>query len=134
MKRLLLPLLLLAACTTSLSQSRLGSKAYEVKSEFSAYKYKMFDGYDKDNDYYVRVNLELGVVYYYFDENKVCNMTNIIPKSQSAINFYVERYNKDYVPTSNTTWRMYSTDGIADIKLIYLKDGGCFFSWTTPTE
>ena len=111
-------------------QSRLGSTATDIKSEFYESTYEQKSGYDKDNDYYVNITTEKAYVTYYFNSEKICYLTIIAPKNQGALNFYVENYNNQYVIVSSKQWKMYSEDGIANIELIYPESGGYFFRWS----
>ena len=129
MKRTLLTIFFAITTVIVFGQSRIGSSATDIKSEFWESKYKLKSGYDKDNDYYITLQTEKATVTYYFNTDKVCTSTIIIPDNQGALNFYVELYNKQYVIVSSTEWKMYSNNGIASIKLIYPDGGGYFFVW-----
>jgi len=113
----------------SFGQSRLGSSANEIKSEFYGSKYNLKEAYDKDRDYYIKIDDTRATVLYYFSSNRICNATVIAPDNQGALNYYVERYNKLYVILSSTTWKMYSNGGVSNIELVYPDSGGYFFVW-----
>ena len=129
MKRTLLTILFAITSVISFGQARLGSTATDIKSEFSSSSNKLKSGYDSDGDYYVTIETERATVTYYFNTDKVCTTTIIIPDNQGQLNFYVELYNKQYVIVNSTEWKMYSNDGIANIKLVFPEGGGYFFVW-----
>lgn len=130
MKRTLLTILFAITSVIVFGQARLGSSASEIKSEFWESKYKLKSGYDSDGDYYITIETERATVTYYFNSERVCTLTVIIPDNQGALNFYVELYNKQYVIVSSKQWRMYSDGGIANIHLIYPEGGGYYFLWS----
>lgn len=129
MEKTLLTILFAITSVIAFGQARLGSSAADIKSEFWESKYKLKSDYDKDGDYYITIETERATVFYYFNTDKVCTSTVIAPDNQGALNFYVELYNKQYVIVSSTKWKMYSENGIANIELVYPKDGGYFFVW-----
>jgi hypothetical protein len=128
MKKTLLSVLLTLTAMIVLGQARLGSTALEIKSEFRGKKYKLKDGHDNDGNYYITIETKRATVAYFFNSDLICTQTLIIPNSQGALNFYVERYNRQYVIESPTKWKMYSKAGIAEIELFFTDDG-CFFVW-----
>lgn len=130
MKRTLLTILFVITTAFVFGQARLGSSASEIKSEFWESSYNQKSGYDKDGDYYITITTERATVTYYFNSDKICYLTTIIPDNQGALNFYVELYNKQYVIVSSKEWKMYADKGIANIKLIYPESGGYYFLWS----
>jgi hypothetical protein len=128
MKRELLTILFILVCTYTFAQARIGSSATEIKNVFWESHYNLKSGYDNDGDYFITIEIEKATVAYYFDLDKICSRTVIFPDNQGALNFYVELYNKQYVIVSPTEWKMYSSGGIANIKLIFTDDG-YFFIW-----
>ena len=130
MKRTLLTILFAITSVIVFGQSRLGSTASEIKSEFWENTYNQKSGYDKDGDYYITITTPKATVTYYFKTDKICYLTAIIPDNQGALNFYVEQYNKQYVIVSSKQWKMYSDGGIANIQLIYPEGGGYYFLWS----
>ena len=130
MRRTLLTILFAIISVVVFGQVRLGYSASEIKSEFWESSYNQKSGYDDDGDYYISIKIENATVVYYFNSDKVCYLTFIIPDNQGALNFYVELYNKRYVVVSETKWKMYSENGIANIELLYPESGGYFFRWT----
>jgi len=113
-----------------LGQSRLGSNATEIKNEFYASSFNLQSGYLEDNTYYISISAERATVFYYFDSDKICNLCIIIPDDQGALNYYVEKYNRQYVIISATKWKMYSEGGISNIELIFPEDGGFLLVWS----
>lgn len=130
MKRTLLTILFAITSVIVFGQARLGSTVSDIKSEFWESTYKQKSGYDEDGDYYITIETERATVTYYFNSDKVCVLTAIIPNNQGDLNFYVEMYNKQYVIVSSTQWKMYSNNGIANIQLIYPQGGGYYFLWS----
>ena len=130
LKVLIISIPLLLNSFVIFSQARVGSSASDIKEEYAESRYNLKDGYDKDNDYYIKITTVDATVYYYFNADKICTITEIIPDNQGSLNSFVEIYNKRYVIISSTQWKMYSKNGIANIELIYPKSGGYFFLWT----
>lgn len=126
----LMTLLFTTAVTFTFAQARLGSSAADIQQEFRDREYQQESGYDNDGDYYISIQTEKASVFYYFNSERICYLTVIIPNDQGALNFYVELYNSRYVILSSTRWKMYADNGIADIELVYPKTGGYFFMWT----
>jgi len=129
MKKLTTSLIFSFIALISFSQSRIGHTVNQIKEEFSNNEYNLKSGYDKDGDYYIKIDEKRATVLYYFNDNHYCTMTIISPDNQGALNWYVERYNKLYVITSSTTWKMYNENGISNIELFYPKNGGYMFIW-----
>lgn len=113
------------------SQARLGYTASDIKKEFSDKSHELVSEYDSDKDYYIRVWTDIATVYFYFDEDFVCNLVYIIPDDNGKLNYYVEDYNKSFVIINNKEWNMYNESGIANIKLIYPEKKGDkpYFVW-----
>jgi hypothetical protein len=130
MKNLIFTTALTIFCLTAFGQSRLGSSADDIKTEFYETNFNLKSGFDENNYYYITISIERAIVTYYFNTDKICTLTVIIPDNQGALNFYVEQYNKKYVIVSTTEWKMYSKGGISNIQLIYPDSGGYYFLWT----
>lgn len=130
MKKILLTILFGITSLVIFGQARLGSSATEIKNEFWESSYNLKSGYTDDYTYYISIETERATVIYYFNSDKVCNLCAIAPDNQGQLNFYVELYNKQYVVVSSTEWKMYSANGIANIKLVYPDDGGYYFLWS----
>jgi hypothetical protein len=129
MKSTFLVILFLILSVIVFGQARVGSSAADIKSEFWESSYNLKSGYNNDGDYYITIETERASVTYFFNSEKICTSTFIIPNNQGALNFYVELYNKQYVIVSSTQWKMYSNNGIANISLVYPDGGGYFFLW-----
>lgn len=130
LKRTLFPFFMLLTTVSLFGQARLGSSALEIRQEFNSIASDLKSGYNEDGSYFISIRTDRALVYYYFDENKVCNATGIAPHNQGFLNFYVEDYNSKYVILSETKWKMYSGGGVATVELIFPDDGGYFFFWT----
>ncbi len=129
MKKIITSIAFALITLCAFSQSRLGSSASEIKSEFWESSYNLSSGYSKNGTYYISIQTERATANYLFDDEGICNICMIIPDNQGALNFYVELYNTKYVIVSSTKWKMYSNNGIANIELIYPEDGGYYFVW-----
>ncbi len=130
MKHLLIVICLISFSKISFSQARVGSSFSEIKSEYYESNWNLRSGYNKDEEKYIYISTTRAEVGYYFESGQICYTTYILPKRQGDLNFYVEKYNKQYVIMSPTKWKMYSENGICNIELIYPEDGKCFFVWT----
>jgi hypothetical protein len=130
MKRTFFAIIFGIGSIIAVGQARLGSSVSEIRSEWSESKYKLKSGYDTDGDYYITIETERATVTYYFNAEKVCYLTAIVPDNQGALNFYVELYNKQYVIISATQWKMYSKNGISNVELIFSEGGGYYFLWS----
>ena len=92
MKRYLILLVLLAMATSVFSQARLGRSIFEIKSEYtdnSVTEQKL-----GDNDMLL-IDLSRAYVKHVFDDQGDCILSLIIPKDSPAVQFYVEKYNKE---------------------------------------
>ena len=129
MKKLLLIIFLAISSITAYSQSRLNYSANEIREEFSDSKYNLKSDFDKSGNYYISIVTGNSTVFYYLNAERTCNATFIVPNNQGALNFYVELYNSKYVIVSPTQWKMYSNNGMCEIKLVYSVNGGYYFMW-----
>lgn len=132
MKKILLVFILALCSTMAFSQSRLGYSESEIRNEFWETRYNLKSNYDKSGNYYISIFTETATVFYYFDTNKDCIITFIVPDNQGALNAFVETYNTRYVIVSPTEWKMYSNAGVSQIKLVY-KDNRYFFMWNVQS-
>ncbi len=126
MKRVLF-LLIIFLPLLSKGQARLGYKPSAIKAEFSASYYELEDGYNSGNIYYISIKTSRAFVLYWFNQNKVCKMTFILPKTKMDLHYYIEMYNELYVNISDTEWRMYEDNVIIKIKLEYSEDLGMYY-------
>lgn len=131
MKRILLTILFAITSIFTFGQARLGMSISDIRSEFSDSSYNLKSGFDDDGDYYITIETERATVFYFFNSQKICYLTIIVPDNQGALNYYVELYNNQYVIVSSKQWKMYSENGIANIELIFPDGGGYFFRWTS---
>jgi hypothetical protein len=129
MKKLLLIILFSILSIAAYSQSRLNYSANEIREEFSDSKYNLKSNFDKNGNYYISILTGSSTVFYYFNAERTCIATFIVPDNQGALNSYVETYNNKYVIVSPTQWKMYSNNGMCEIKLVYSANGGYYFMW-----
>lgn len=130
MKHIILFIAFVLAVCNAKAQARLGSTVMEIKNEYSDYEYQLKSSYLNDGTYYIQITTDRATVWYYFNDDRVCYLTVVVPDNQGALNFYVELYNSKYVVVSSTEWKMYSNNGICKIKLVYPDGGGYYFAWT----
>lgn len=128
MKNLLILICLLYS-NIIISQVRLNYSKTEILSEFSDSKFKLeefkYEGLDAVTIFTESVNL-----LYLFNYNKICKISILIPHTQSDLKYFIELYNREYIIISDTTWKMYSENGVATIELIYAM-GKPAIKWTT---
>lgn len=121
--------LILIISVSSFGQARLGSSAKEIKQEFADAKYALKENYGTEGVYSITLRNNLATVIYYFDSEKICGRTIIIPDNEAVLNAYVENYNKNYVVINDTKWKMYSNDGISYIELVMDGKLPAHFKW-----
>jgi hypothetical protein len=76
------------------------------------------------------IDLSRAYVKHVFDDQGDCILSLIIPKDSPAVQFYVEKYNKELVIISPTEWRFYAGGAIAQVKLITTDDRSIMFLWS----
>jgi hypothetical protein len=121
----LLPILVFIATLSVFGQARIGSTEQSIRNDFSDRTFK--SGYDSDGDKWISAENSFSSIIYYFNSNKVCYLTAVIPDTEAALNYLVEEYNKTYVIISETKWKMYSANGIMEIELKFSDGGGYYF-------
>lgn len=128
MKYIFLILALVFSMSYTKAQGRIGYSEWEIRSEFPEKTFK--SGNDKDGDKWIEMETDISSVRYYFNalHDWNCYLTMIIPDNQAALNFLVEKYNKEYVIISETKWKMYGNNGITKINLIFADDGGYYIA------
>jgi len=127
MKRYLILLVLLAMATSVFSQARLGRSIFEVKAEYTEYSVTEQKLGDSDM---LLIDLPKAYVKHVFNDQNDCILSLIIPKDSPAVQYYVERYNKELVIISPTEWRFYVGGSIAQVKLITTDDKSIMFLWS----
>ena len=130
MKKILLFILFAICSKVSFSQSRIGYSESEIREEFWESYYHFVSDYDKNGNYYSAMTTNLATVFYYYNSDKECVMTFIVPNNQGALNTIVELYNKQYVIVSPTKWKMYAKYGVCEIELVYKEEGKYYFKWS----
>jgi hypothetical protein len=109
-------------------QSRIGYTENEIR--YKEFPNETFtSGNLKDGSRWISWGTERQENTYYFNDKGVCNLFILTPKYQIVLNGLVEKYNKEYVIVDDTHWKMYSSNGIIKISLIYPKEGGYFISF-----
>lgn len=117
------------------SQAKLLHTEQQIREDFKEYKFTTSIA-NEDGYYSLSINDDSMMIFYYFNSNKVCYATIIIPMDEQTLKYYIERYNKDYVTLSSTKWKRYSTDKrICNIKLqCYDEVKSYAFVWTMEDE
>lgn len=120
MKTLLISLFLVIASLPVLGQARMGSSSYDIRTEFSNREFKLESGYwEEFKAKYLCIEINNCVVYYLLNDESICYATIIVPFKQGTLNSLVQSYNEKYVIIDETTWKMYNSNGYANIKLIF---------------
>jgi len=114
MKKTLTTLLLIAFLSAK-SQTRIGSTEYEIRSEFYEKTFQTF--YTKSGNKVIYWRDYDKEVSYGFDNSGYCTLSMIQPLKQGLLNYYVEKFNKDYVIVDETHWKWYNNSSIINISL-----------------
>lgn len=119
MKNTILLFLLLFSCVVGKPQANLGSTISEIKALHPDNSFKM--DYANDGRQFISTDMTLGTFYYYINsKSRLCDMCLQIPNTLTDVNTQVQIYNRNYVITSDTTWKAYLDGGsIMYIKLRY---------------
>lgn len=130
MKKLILTVLLIITMSTMFSQSRILSTYEVVLKEFPRDEYGTTTEMNDDGERSMVVKLDFANVLHLFTVKGYCYATLIKPKDMKTLNWYVEKYNKEYVRVSDTEWKAYFETGIAKIELIFEDNNLYYFKWT----
>jgi hypothetical protein len=106
------------------AQARLGSSKSAIMNDFIENNIQVNKA-DNGREYLSFVS-EMSTNLYYFDTNENCETVVIFPKNNTAINFLVEYYNNHYVIIDETHWKMYTSETIAKIDLVYFEQSAMF--------
>ena len=98
------------------AQARLGYNEQYIRNEFSEYSFGA--GYLKTGEKYISAQMDHGTFAYYFNEYNLCYMCVCLPGFRDDVNYYVKKFNSDYVPTGNDTWKVYLQNG--EVMKIYM--------------
>lgn len=129
MKKIFLIITLLFAVISGFSQVRIGYSAEEIKEEFTGTEEGIDVRYTDDGKiYYVRDFPSVKFIYL-FNEDKICHTCVVVPLTEGALNTLVENYNKNFVIISDTKWKWYNENGIAEIELVFDAKLGTHFIW-----
>lgn len=101
------------------AQANLGYSVSEIEALHPDNLFKL--DYTTEGKQYIYSDYTLGTFYYYINpETKVSDMCLQIPNNITDLNTQVQIYNRNYVVTSDTTWKAYIEKGaIMYIKLKY---------------
>jgi hypothetical protein len=113
--------------STSHAQSRLGYSKLEILEEFREYNPEFERNENGTNS--IHFKMDRAVVFQYLNENGICDMSVIVPRSDNDLNFFVQMYNELYVNINDRNWKMYLENGtISSIELVHHNDL-TFFVW-----
>jgi hypothetical protein len=124
MKYLIALVTLIIFSNNTEAQARLGSNKSEIMKEFSEKNIKV--NLTDDGEEYLSFESNISVNLYYLDKDEICYNVVIFPKDNSAINTIAEFYNEHYVVVDETHWKMYTSNGIAKIDLIFFENSAMF--------
>jgi hypothetical protein len=124
MKYLIALVTLIIFSNNTEAQARLGSNKSEIMKEFSEKNIKV--NLTDDGEEYLSFESNISVNLYYLDKDEICYNVVIFPKDNSAINTLVEFYNDKYVVIDESHWKMYTSNGIAQIDLIFFENSAMF--------
>jgi hypothetical protein len=115
-------------CTsTGNAQSRLGHSKSQILEEFAQFN-PVFE-IKENGDSVIHFTMDRAVVFQYINGEGFCNMSIIVPRDRDNLNYYVQKYNEQYVVLNDRNWKMYSENGtIAAIELVH-HEGLAFFVW-----
>jgi hypothetical protein len=108
----------------------LGVSAQTIGDHLNAVKEKQPSGkveYKNDGTRYT-VNTESGTqTVYFFDLNLKCDVIAIRPGNAAILQGLIEKFNREFVIMSTTSWRYYRTDDILQMSLVTVDDVGRVF-------
>jgi hypothetical protein len=118
MKKIMFSLVFILLNTFVFSQARIGYSELQIRNEF--YYCKFDTNYNEKGQKYIGTgDFEKYFIIYYFDENNICYACTLMPKTTGYLNYFVEKYNNDFVIISNTQWKFYNENGIMFVTLIF---------------
>lgn len=124
MKYLIALITLIFLSNNTEAQARLGSNKSDIMNEFRDKNIKV--NLTDDGEEYLSFESHISVNLYYLDKDEICYNVVIFPKDNSAINTLVEFYNEHYVVIDESHWKMYTSNGIAKIDLIFFENSAMF--------
>ena len=114
MKKTLTALLLIAFLSAK-SQTRIGYTESQIRSEFYEKTFQTL--YTQNGNKVIYWRDYDKEVSYGFDNSGLCTVSMIQPFKQGLLNYYVEKFNKDYVIVDETHWKWYNNSSIVYIRL-----------------
>ncbi|OYT15492.1 MAG: hypothetical protein B7C24_12790 [Bacteroidetes bacterium 4572_77] len=111
----------------SLAQVRLNTSSQEILQEFE--KEGIIQDTNTSGAVYLMLDADYWTVYYTINEASICTQCFIVPADNEVINYFVEKYNKNYVVIGIKEWRSYYGADVASIVLKETEDGEAFFLW-----
>jgi len=126
MKKFIISILFITFALLTNAQSRLGYTLGSIKAEYS----NSTVGWTNEGVRILTVEQENFIVFYYFTPADYCNYTVIVPNDMTILSWYIEKYNRSYVIIDNKNWKMYSSEGVADIELVFTEDSGYLIIWS----
>lgn len=130
MKRFLLLLSLICLVRgQGYGQAMIGYNMSEVKENYpdKKWSYGMWDEEQKLQT--MSFEDESVIVIYFFNDAFLCFTTTITPKTQGALQGWIENYNKKYVVVDDTNWKFYNPNGILKCTLEKTEKNLYYFRW-----
>lgn len=128
MKKLLISVLMVLITITAHAQARLNSTFMEIKQEFQSAGVPTRIDKTDDGDPFIVVTLDNREVMYLFNDEMLCKMTIVIPTSTGAIQWLIEKYNRELTIISPTSWRFYKNGIYSNITFEH-REGMDLFIW-----
>jgi len=129
MKKLFIGLLMLVlSITGSFGQARLNHTFMEIKQEFQSIGIPIQLDRTSDGEPFLVASFDNREVMYIFDENMYCKFTVVVPTSTGAIQWLIEKYNRELTIISPTKWRFYK-NGIYSNITFENREGLDVFIW-----
>ena len=127
MKKLLFILLLIPIL--SFSQAKIGYTKSALIKELTSHGYEVREIEHNSNHISLIVQIDTLVIVSHSIIDDFSYSSIIIPKDKSVINYYIKRYNEEYVPTAHNKWLAYLQHYICEIELVYDEDLGYVIVW-----
>ena len=125
MKKVLLFVTILTLTSTLFCQARIGYTREQIMNEF--YYWSFDSGISNDGSSKISTtSYDRGYLIYYFDSYGYCNFCVLAPNTTGDLNYFVQKYNKECVIISETSWKAYTKNGIIDIQLVYTENSVFF--------
>ena|ERR1700741_334598 len=126
MKTLIIAVAFCFLANYSFSQARIGHTEQQIRNEWSDQKFS--SGRTEDGTKWIEWEEPNMRTFYYFGKDGLCNFCIAKPLNQATLNTMVQHYNNTAVIISDIEWKLYTDNGILNIKLLY-SDNGSYFTF-----